>query len=111
VDPPRMAFPASVPPLYHGLARTWNTALLDRFNVAIAVFPSGHVALALASALGLFHALREHTRIWGFAFLLALLVFVATVYGRYHYAVDGLASICIVIFVWSMSRVWRTIEV
>jgi len=111
VVPPRIAFPASVPPSYHGIARELNLSLLGRFNVAIAVFPSGHVALALSAALGLFHALRERALIWGLAFLFAFLVYVATIYGRYHYAVDGLASIVIVLAVWKTRGLWRTHEI
>ena len=69
------------------------------------------LALALSAALGLFHALRERAPVWGLAFLFAFLVYVATIYGRYHYAVDGLASIFIVLAVWKTRGLWRTHEI
>ena len=97
---PRLAFPASSVPAFQGVARRMNTFLLDRFDISVGVFPSGHVAVALSSALGLFSALRERTWIWGAALLMAFFVYLATIYGRYHYAVDGLASICVVLILW-----------
>jgi len=110
VEPPWLAFPASSPAQSAGVVRTMNAFLLSRFDVAIAVFPSGHVAVALSSALGLFEALRERAWIWGSALLLAGAIYIATIYGRYHYAVDGLASVFVVLPLWSISRQWRTHE-
>jgi membrane-associated phospholipid phosphatase len=40
---------------------------------------------------------------WGGIFTAATLVFIATVYGRYHYAVDGIASIGISTGAWLLS--------
>ena len=108
---PRLAFPANDPPAFHGVAHRINTFLLDRYDISTGVFPSGHVAVAFSSALGLFSVLRERRWIWPLSFLMAFLVYVDTIYGRYHYAVDGLASICVVLMVWGVNRGWRANEV
>jgi membrane-associated phospholipid phosphatase len=93
---PRMAFPSLDSPGYLGVARAINTWVLDHLDISTSVFPSGHVAVAFSSAFGLMRVMPQRRRIWVTAFTIAVLVYVATIYGRYHYAVDGLASIAIV---------------
>ena len=51
-------------------------------------------------------AVRRRRKLWLSAFVAAFGVFTATIYGRYHYAVDGLASICIVTAVWLVAETW-----
>ncbi|MFN7924223.1 MAG: phosphatase PAP2 family protein [Bryobacteraceae bacterium] len=105
VESPRVAFPGADLPGFHGFPRTVNTWLLDRFDISTSVFPSGHVAVAFSSAFGLWTVLRHRPRIPAMAFLVALLVYTATVYGRYHYAVDGLTSILVTFVAWR-AAVW-----
>ena len=78
-----------------------NTYLLDHLDISTSVFPSGHVAVAFSSALALFTVLRERRKVWMGAFAAAVLIYAATIYGRYHYAVDGAASILIVTASWA----------
>lgn len=104
VASPRLAFPAEDLPSYCGAARTINTWLLDHLDIYTSVFPSGHVAVAFSSALGLFTVLRERRAVWITGFLIASTVYTATVYGRYHYAVDGIASIAIACSSWKISH-------
>lgn len=59
-------------------------------------FPSSHVAAAWVSALGAWRYLRPLGYV---IFPLALGVTLATVYCRYHYAVDSIAGIALGIFV------------
>ena len=106
VRSPRVVFPETGGPSFHGIPRSINTWLLDRLDTAPSVFPSGHVAVAFSSAFGLLTVLRERRGIWMGAFLAASLVYIATVYGRYHYAVDGLASIGITLVAWRISNWW-----
>jgi len=103
---PRLAFPGRAAPAFQGIAHRLNIFLLDRFDISIGVFPSGHVAVAVSSALGLFGAVRERPWIWGGALLMAFFVYVDTIYGRYHYAVDGLASICVALLAWGVARTY-----
>jgi len=104
---PRVVYPLQDLPHLPGLARPINTWLLDHLDISTSVFPSGHVAVAFSSAFGLLHALRERPRIWITFFIVATLVYVATIYGRYHYAVDGLVSIVISGFAWFVVGKWE----
>ncbi len=90
---PRLAYPGEDLPSHHGLARAVNVWLLDRMDISTSVFPSGHVAVAFSCAYGLRAAAPARRALWIGAFCFGLVVYLATVYGRYHYAADGLASI------------------
>ncbi|MBI3683483.1 MAG: phosphatase PAP2 family protein [Acidobacteria bacterium] len=90
---PRLMFPGQDLPNFGGLCRSMNVWLLDHLDISTSVFPSGHVAVAFSAALGLRQAVPEKRLLWGSFLAVAGLVFTATVYGRYHYAVDGLASV------------------
>lgn len=92
---PRFAFPGADSPHYESWARWINTWLLDHYDIGTSVFPSGHVAVAFSSAFGLLLAVPQKRFLWVPAFCFAALIYVATIYGRYHYALDGLASIAI----------------
>jgi len=86
-----------------------NIWLLDHADIRTSVFPSGHVAAAFSAAFGMFTALPERKRIAGGMLVLALLIAAATVYGRYHYAVDVLASVAITVIAWLLSAKPRTL--
>jgi membrane-associated phospholipid phosphatase len=98
--PPRIAFPAEDIALAAGLWRKINIWLFEHCDISTSVFPSGHVAVAFSSAFGLLRAIPERRWLCSSVFAIAALVFTATVYCRYHYAVDGIASIGISIFAW-----------
>lgn len=108
VTSPRLAFPGTDLPAFHTGPRNINTYLLDKFDIATSVFPSGHVAVAFSTAFGLLTALRHRRAIWLAAFAAAILIWIATIYGRYHYAVDGLASIVIAATAWQVVERWAT---
>lgn len=100
---PRIAFPGLDLPHYSGLFRTINTWLLDHCDISASVFPSGHVAVAFSAAFGLLRALPEKRLFWFAAFFAAAVVFIATIYCRYHYAADGAASLLISAFAWRLT--------
>lgn len=100
VASPRAAYPGLDVPSFESWPRSVNLWVLDHLDISTSVFPSGHVAVAFSSAFGLLRAVPRRRRIWMPAFVAAALVYIATVYGRYHYAVDGLASIAIVTLAW-----------
>lgn len=93
VSSPYFAFPLVDLPNFSSVLRTANTALLARLDIDTSVFPSGHVAVAFSTAFGMRAAMPERRWLWLAVFAAAGGVYVATIYGRYHYAVDGLASI------------------
>lgn len=97
---PRLAFAAQDVPAIHSVWRDVNVFILDRLDISTSVFPSGHVAVAFASAFGMKRALPGDHTIFLVFFCLACGVYVATIYGRYHYAVDGLASFGISLVTW-----------
>ena len=89
---PRTAFPTEDLPNITSPFRAMNQWLLDRYDIHTSVFPSGHVAVGFSAAFAMLLVLPER-RWFGVTLLaIALAVALATVYGRYHYAVDGLAA-------------------
>lgn len=69
--------------------RRMNFWILDRYSVQACIFPSGHVAGAVATALAV-HAVRRRL---GMVFLVAAAaITMSTVFGRYHYAADAVAG-------------------
>ena len=111
VESPRRVFPHQDEPRIVTAPRQINTYVLDHMDISTGVFPSGHVAVAFSTAFGLLgFAIRRH-RSLGLpiaAFVMGTLVYLATIYGRYHYAVDGLASIAIAAAAWlfTQNRKW-----
>jgi membrane-associated phospholipid phosphatase len=105
---PRFAFPGTDLPHYSVLPREINVWLLDHYDSSTGVFPSGHCAVAYSVAFGLLSAVPRLRWLWGSAFVTATLVYLATVYGRYHYAVDGVASFFLALLAWRLcERYWR----
>jgi membrane-associated phospholipid phosphatase len=103
---PRLIDPGGWDPPMNAI-RQFNVWFLDHVDIHSSVFPSGHVAASFSAAFGLVTALPERRRIGSAAVVLALLIAVATVYGRYHYAVDVVASIAITVIVWRMLTLRR----
>lgn len=90
-EPPRTAFPAEDLPVMSAL-RAFNLKILGAYGIHMSVFPSGHSAAAFSCAFAVRRLLPERP-LAGRAFLaLAVLIAVATVYGRYHFAIDTLAG-------------------
>lgn len=102
VESPRLAFAAQDLPAAHSAWRDINVWILDRLDISTSVFPSGHVAVAFSSAFGIKRALPDDLKLFAFFLALACSVYLATIYGRYHYAVDGLASIIISLVTWGV---------
>ncbi len=96
VHGPHVVYPALDLPQISGFSRNINFWVLDHMDIPTSVFPSGHVAVAFSAAFGMFRAVRGKPLVWGSVFAVAFTVYVATVYCRYHYAVDGLASVFVV---------------
>lgn len=103
---PRIAFPGADLPAVETAPRVVNGWVLDHLDIATSVFPSGHVAVAFATAFGLLTAVRHRPAIWIAAFLNAAVVYIATVYGRYHFAVDGLMSLVVTYMAWRVATRW-----
>jgi hypothetical protein len=103
VQSPRLVFAGSDLPHVGSAIGTLNVWLLYTFDISTSVFPSGHVAVALSSTLGLWRALPEKPGLSYFLFAVSTMVYLATIYSRYHYAADGLASVVIAVIAWGLS--------
>jgi membrane-associated phospholipid phosphatase len=75
-----------------GPLRRLNVAILDRASVQANTLPSGHVAGAMAAALGV---LPISTTAAAVFLVIAALIAVAAVLGRYHYAIDCVSGVSV----------------
>ncbi|MCS7002163.1 MAG: phosphatase PAP2 family protein, partial [Dehalococcoidia bacterium] len=94
-EPPRTVFPDQDLPSYPTVFRQFNLWLLGGWGIHTSVFPSAHVAGALSAALAMRRLLPEKPWVGRALLVLAVLIALATVYGRYHYLVDTLAGIAV----------------
>jgi len=87
--PPRELFDDVPGPRVAPLLRAMNHWLLGKYSVGASLFPSAHVAATAAAAL----AIRRYLPRLGWLFVVvAVSIALATVYGRYHYALDAIAG-------------------
>jgi len=91
-EPPRTVFPGEDFPTVITVFRKINWYLLGGYGIHTSVFPSAHVSGAFAAAWRMMWVLPERPWVGRALLVLAILIAVATVYGRYHYAVDALAG-------------------
>jgi membrane-associated phospholipid phosphatase len=91
--PPRFVAPLADLPHIVTPMRQLNLWILNQGTIRSGVFPSAHVSSAFAAAFGLLLVLPEWRRFGWFAFWFAVIVSIATVYGRYHYAADAVAGL------------------
>lgn len=92
-EPPRKVFPGELFPSRETFFRRLNWELLEGQGIHTSVFPSAHVAGGFAAAFGMMRLLPEHPWVGRFLLVLAIMIAVAVVYGRYHYVVDALAGL------------------
>ena len=91
--PPRLLFTDSGPLVTTPL-RQLNLLIVNDAGVHTGVFPSAHVSSAFAAAWALLLVPEKRKTAWGMV-AYAASVSVATVYGRYHYAVDAVAGLAV----------------
>lgn len=91
-EPPWTVFPGVDAPTVDTLVRRFNGWILGGYGIHTGVFPSAHVSGAVAAAFAMKRIFRDRPWLYGGVFLYAILVAIATVYGRYHYAADAAAG-------------------
>jgi hypothetical protein len=79
--------------------RRLNTAILDRASVQANTLPSGHVAGAVAAALGV---LAVNPVVGWSLMVMAGVIAIAAIAGRYHYVVDCVAGAAVALAFWSV---------
>jgi membrane-associated phospholipid phosphatase len=104
-EPPRTVFPGEDFPTVNTIFRRFNWYLLGGYGIHTSVFPSAHVSGAFAASFGMKLALPEQKWIGRLLLVLATLIAIATVYGRYHYAVDAVAGLVVSFTAWAVA--WR----
>lgn len=105
-EPPRSVFPDADLPVM-SMLREWNLRIVGGYGIHTSVFPSGHSAAAFSAAFGLMRVLPERPA-WGRGMMaLAVLIAFATVYGRYHFAIDTVAGLALAVVGWALSLRFR----
>ena len=92
-DPPRTLFAGSDLPSVLTPLRKFNLWIVNGYGIHSSVFPSAHVSSAFSAAWALLLNLPRRKRIGIGMLIYADSVAIATVYGRYHYAVDAVAGL------------------
>jgi membrane-associated phospholipid phosphatase len=94
-EPPRTVFSGADMPHITTAIREFNLFIVGGYGIHSSVFPSAHVSSALSAGWGLLAAIPKRRWIGWTMAAYGILVAIATVYGRYHYAVDALAGIAV----------------
>lgn len=95
-EPPRTVFPGDLEPLTNAMRRV-NLAVLGNAGIHTSVFPSAHVSGSFAAAFAFWRQFRDKRWLRYGMIIYAVLIAFATVYGRYHYAVDAAAGFVVAI--------------
>lgn len=103
-EPPWTVFPGEDLPTYDSPVRRFNAAMLRSQGIHTSVFPSAHVAGSFAVAFAMVGLLPERKWVGRLLAVLAVLIALATVYGRYHYAVDAAAGFAISVAATAVAR-------
>ena len=103
-EPPRAVFPGENVPGFDTIFRQFNWWLLSGGGIHTSVFPSAHVSSAFAAAFAMFRVMPERRWAGWLLTLLATGIFWATIYGRYHYAVDAVAGLLVAVAAFFLSE-------
>ena len=106
-DPPRVLFLGQDLPAYDTVFRRFNLWMLGNYGIHTSVFPSAHVAGAFAAAFGARLALPERRWVGRFLLVIASLIAIATVYGRYHYLSDAVAGLLMALIAFTVPSMMR----
>ena len=91
-EPPRAVFPGHDMPNVVTPIRQFNLWLVGSYGIHTSVFPSAHVSGAFAAAMAMAYLAPRRRGLALAYFGYAAFVAIATVYGRYHYAVDAVGG-------------------
>ena len=106
-EPPWTVFPGQDYPTYNTVFRKFNEAMLRSQGIHTSVFPSTHVAGSFSIAFAIVRLLPEKKWVGRALLVLATLIAAATVYGRYHYAVDAVAGFSMSVAATAIAVEWE----
>ena len=105
VASPFFIYPPIGPPLSGGFFYRLAHGISNRGGVLGGAFPSSHAAL---TAINLLMAFKLHRRLFWWTLVPSVLLLVATVYCRYHYALDIVAGVALAALVVHATKKART---
>lgn len=105
-EPPRTVYPLADLPLM-GALRRLNLFFVGNYGIHTSVFPSGHSAAAFSAAFAVIKLLPERPWLGRTFLVLAVMIGIATIYGRYHFAIDALAGMALAVLAVGLSALWR----
>ena len=105
-EPPRSVYPLADLPVLSSLRRL-NLFFVGNYGIHTSVFPSGHSAAAFSAAFAVIKLIPEKPWLGRVFLTLAVLIGIATIYGRYHFAVDSLAGLALAVLALGLSSLWR----
>ena len=94
-EPPRTAFAGQDLPTVVTFLRQFNLWIVGHYGIHSSVVPSAHVSSTFSAAWGLLETLPGRRWIGWTMAAYGICVAVASVYGRYHYAVDAATGIAV----------------
>jgi membrane-associated phospholipid phosphatase len=103
-EPPRAVFPGQDLPTVDTALRRFNLWLVGNYGIHTSVFPSAHVSGAFAAACAIAYLMPRQRVITIVYFAYATLVAIATIYGRYHYAIDAAVGAVIGILAFPLGK-------
>ena len=92
-EPPRTVFPLDDMPRIDTVFRQLNWWILKDAGIHTSVFPSAHVSASCSVVFGAFLIMKRGRWAPYAAAAVTLGIFWATIYGRYHFAVDSVAGV------------------
>ena len=105
-EPPRSVFPLDDLPMLSSLRRL-NLFFVGNYGIHTSVFPSGHSAAAFSAAFAVMKLIPEKPWLGRAFLILAILIGFATIYGRYHFAIDAVAGLALAALAAGLSSLWR----
>ena len=102
-EPPRTVFAGDLEPVASWV-RTLNLSVVGNLGIHTSVFPSAHVSGAFAAAFASWSLFSDKNGLRLALLVYAILVAIATVYGRYHFAVDAVAGIFVAGIAFGLGR-------
>jgi len=104
-EPPRLLFVGQDTPPYETIFRRFNWWMLPGGGIHTGVFPSARVAGAFGAVFGMSSARLRRSWVRRLLLVMAVLIAIATVYGRYHYLADAMAGFLMAVVALAVSHV------
>lgn len=106
-EPPRTVFPGHDLPHVTTWVRDFSLWVVGSYGIHTSVFPSAHVSGAVAIAFGMAYLFPKRRLLIAVYGIYAAFVATATIYGRYHYAIDAIVGAAVGVAAYFLGK-WFT---